>query len=79
MIPSHLQWALDRFQSGDLSLDSFHEAIHYRKEWGFPWKHYAPLFEWARKKRIRVLALNRPKELTHPASASKRSATQLSD
>ncbi len=63
LIPSHYQSALDDFQSGRIDLETFHETIHYDDEWGFPWKNYAPLFEWARENQIPLIALNRPKEL----------------
>ncbi len=79
MIPSHLQWALDRFQAEQMSLDSFHQAIRYRAEWGFPWRHYAPIFDWARKNKVRLIALNRPKELSQPVSAQLRNARRPSD
>ncbi len=79
MVPSHLQWAIDRFQAGEMDLDSFHQAIRYREEWGFPWRNYAPIFEWARQAKVRIVALNRPRELAAPSSASLRSARKKSD
>ncbi|MGZ3688761.1 MAG: ChaN family lipoprotein, partial [Bdellovibrionota bacterium] len=65
LIPSHHQRALDRFQAGKLSLEKFHRTIRYREEWGFPWKHYAPIFKWARDSGVRLIALNRPRALSH--------------
>ncbi len=79
MVPSHLQWAIDRFQHGDMDLHSFHQAISYREEWGFPWRNYAPIFDWARKAGVRIIGLNRPKEMATPSSASLRSARKSSD
>lgn len=64
MVPSRFQPALDEFQRGRLSLEDFHRLIQYREEWGFPWQNYAPLFEWARKNGIHLLALNLPKEFS---------------
>ncbi|MEO5970936.1 MAG: ChaN family lipoprotein [Bdellovibrionia bacterium] len=66
MVPSQFQSALDDFQTGKISLESFHEAISYRDEWGFPWENYAPIFEWARNLGIRLIALNRPRGIFKP-------------
>lgn len=63
MIPSQFQKQLDAFQKGALTLEAFLAAIRYREEWGFPWKNYAPLLEWAREAGVRVIALNRPRAL----------------
>jgi hypothetical protein len=77
MVPSHFQTELDAFQAGKLSLAEFHEIIDYRSEWGFPWQHYKPLFDWAREHKVRLIALNRPKELFYPFSSSQRDLTDL--
>ncbi len=62
LVPSRYQPALDAFQNGELSLEEFHRHIHYKGEWGFPWRNYEPLFHWARENKIRLIALNLPKE-----------------
>ncbi|MBY0471740.1 ChaN family lipoprotein [bacterium] len=63
LVPSHYQKFLDQFQEGKLSLQEFHEAIHYQEEWGFPWQNYQPIFDWARENGVRILGLNQPKEI----------------
>jgi hypothetical protein len=65
LIPSHCQPALDAFQGGKIGTAKFHQLIRYREEWGFPWKNYAQLFEWAREHEVRLVALNRPRELLY--------------
>jgi hypothetical protein len=60
LIPSQFQNELDQFQLGQINLEEFHQAISYYEQWGFPWKNYAPLFDWARENQIRLIALNRP-------------------
>jgi hypothetical protein len=77
MVPSHFQSELDRFQAGKLSLQEFHEIIDYRSDWGFPWAHYRPLFEWAKEHKVRLIALNRPKELFYPYTPSARALVDL--
>jgi hypothetical protein len=63
LIPSQYQRDLDRFQRGEISEAVFLERISYAEEWGFPWNNYRPIFTWAREKKIRLLALNRPRVL----------------
>jgi hypothetical protein len=69
MIPTHRQEELDRFQLGQLSEANFLKEIGYEEEWGFPWRHYAPIFHWAIRNRVKLIALNRPAVLrqTHEA------------
>ena len=61
LVPSHFQKTLEDFQQGKISTEVFHNAISYSQEWGFPWRNYAPLFEWAKKSGVKLIALNRPK------------------
>ncbi len=61
LVPSHLQDFLDQFQKDKISTEEFHQAIAYSDEWGFPWSNYAPLFEWAKKTGVKMIALNRPR------------------
>jgi hypothetical protein len=68
MFPSHRQEALDRFQLGQLSEKKFLEEIEYEQEWGFPWQNYAPILRWAIENRVKLIALNRPKELNRSES-----------
>jgi hypothetical protein len=63
MISSRDQGALDAFQRRELSLPEFLRAIRYQEEWGFPWKNYEPLFDWARDHGARLIGLNLPKEM----------------
>jgi hypothetical protein len=61
LLSSAQQQNLDAFQRGELSVPEFHARIGYDREWGFPWTHYEPLFQWARENGVRVIALNRPR------------------
>lgn len=65
LIPSQYQRVLDDFQAGKISVETFHHRIRYQEEWGFPWKNYEPLFAWARTHGVRLVALNRPRELVY--------------
>jgi hypothetical protein len=63
MFSSHRQEALDRFQLGQISEDQFLKEIGYEDEWGFPWRHYAPIIHWAIRNHVKLIALNRPSVL----------------
>ncbi len=54
------QAALDRRQSGDLDDASFLRRIHYREEWGYPWRGYGALLDRARDLAVPVVALDSP-------------------
>jgi hypothetical protein len=62
-VPSNRQAELDAYSAGLLDTVSFLTKIRYFEEWGFAWEQYAPLIEWARQNGVKLLALNRPKEL----------------
>lgn len=63
LVPTHFQEALNQYQLGKLSTEDFHQIISYPEEWGFPWKNYSPIFEWAKSTQIPLIALNTPKPL----------------
>jgi hypothetical protein len=63
LVSSRYQSELDAFQKKQLTLPEFLQAIRYRDEWGFPWKNYEPLFDWARETGVRLIGLNLPREL----------------
>ena len=70
-VSSHHQKTLDSFMSGRVSEKEFLKTIDYEKVWGFPWEHYAPLLEFAKKNKIKAIALNRPKGPLPPLAALK--------
>lgn len=57
-IEARHQKSLDHFMKGELSERDFLKAIEWKKNWGFPWDHYRPLFRWAQKNKVPVIALN---------------------
>jgi uncharacterized iron-regulated protein len=58
------QSILDRYLAGDLTETEFLERSQYAKRWGFPWKFYAPIVQFAKTNRLPVIALNAPTEVT---------------
>jgi uncharacterized iron-regulated protein len=52
------QKTLDRYLQGKLSEREFLKAIEWKRNWGFPWENYKPLFRWAQKNKVRMFGLN---------------------
>lgn len=57
-IEARHQKALDSYMAGKMSERDFLKAIEWKRNWGFPWDHYRPIFRWAQKNKIRVFGLN---------------------
>lgn len=56
------QGQLDRWTAGRLSLESFRTL--YLREWNVPWPFYGDIFLFARDKRIPLIGLNVPRDIT---------------
>ena len=52
------QKIIDLFLKGQLSERDFLNQISWKKNWGFPWENYRPLFKWAQQHKVRVFGLN---------------------
>ncbi|MEZ0391716.1 MAG: ChaN family lipoprotein [Pseudobdellovibrionaceae bacterium] len=57
-IEASQQKSLERFLQGKLSERDFLKAVEWKKNWGFPWEYYRPLFRWAQKNKVPVFGLN---------------------
>jgi uncharacterized iron-regulated protein len=55
---------LNRYLAGEINEQELVEQSQYDRRWGFPWKYYAPILEFARAHHLPVLALNAPTEVT---------------
>ncbi len=49
---------IDDFMKGTISEKQFLNKIDYYINWGFYWKNYRPIFDFAKKNSIRIIALN---------------------
>lgn len=49
---------VDLFMKGKLAENAFLEKIGWEKSWGFPWEHYKPLIDWAKKHNVAVFGVN---------------------
>lgn len=52
------QAAIDLFMRGALSEKDFLNRVSWKKNWGFPWENYRPLFKWAQAHKIPVYGIN---------------------
>ena len=53
------QDVLDNYMDGLISESRFLELVEWESLWGFPWKHYKPLVEFAKKEKIKLIGLNK--------------------
>jgi uncharacterized iron-regulated protein len=57
------QAVLDRWIAGEIDEETFLNDVEWKKQWGFDWSHYAPLFRVCRERKIPMVALNVPRDL----------------
>ncbi len=60
---------LDDFIFGDLNEEKFLRRTEYFERWGFDYRYYRDILQYAKKNKIRILALNASQELTREVSA----------
>jgi hypothetical protein len=58
MVSSANQKILNDFMSSKISEIDFLQKIEYERNWGFPWKNYKPIFDFAKIHKIKILGLN---------------------
>ena len=63
MLPFESQRYLDAWIDGKLSKKEFLNLINWQKTWGIDFGLYKPIFDFAREKKIKLLALNVPRYL----------------
>lgn len=54
---------LDQWIAGEIDEEKFLEDTRWDKEWGYDYSLYKDIFDFAREKKIPIIALNAPKEL----------------
>jgi uncharacterized iron-regulated protein len=64
MIQHPFQRQLDAYLAWDIDEAELVEEVEWHDRWGYDFAYYRPVLEHARRARLRVLALNAPKELT---------------
>ncbi len=62
------QPALDAYVAGEIDEKTMLEKTEWPTRWGFGWEMYAPMLRLCREKKLPVIALNAPKEITRTVS-----------
>ncbi|NJR73533.1 MAG: ChaN family lipoprotein [Scytonema sp. CRU_2_7] len=62
------QKVVNQYLAGKLTEKELIEKSEYEKLWVFPWEYYAPILKFAKEKRLSVMALNTPSEITRKVS-----------
>jgi uncharacterized iron-regulated protein len=68
MFQRPFQSGLDRYLAGAITEEKLREFTEYEQRWGFPWEFYAPIFAFAKKNQLPLVALNAPTEVTRKVS-----------
>jgi uncharacterized iron-regulated protein len=63
MYPYTEQASLDDWSAGRLSETDFVESSRWYKHWGYNWAYYRDIFLFARDNRLRMFAVNAPREV----------------
>ena len=64
MFQRPFQQFLDQYVAGELTESELKKQTEYQQRWGFPWKYYAQILQFAQAKHLKLLALNTPAEIT---------------
>ncbi|OGR94568.1 MAG: hypothetical protein A2016_00830 [Elusimicrobia bacterium GWF2_62_30] len=63
MLNQTLQPVLDEYAAGKITQEEFLNKADWKKEWGFDFGMYKPLFDFIAANKLRALALNVPKKV----------------
>jgi uncharacterized iron-regulated protein len=77
MLPFPTQEYLDQWIAGKLREKEFLKLIDWETNWSIDFDLYKPIFEYAREKKIRLLALNAPRSLVK--SVARKGLSGLTD
>ena len=66
MFRSDSQQALDQWVAGDLDEEEFKKIFY--DNWGYSWDNYRLIFDYAREKKIPLIGLNVPRDITRQVS-----------
>lgn len=63
MFPRSVQPALDEWTIGALSEEAFLAKANWKDNWGYPFRLYRSIFNFARDKRLKIVGLNAPQAI----------------
>jgi uncharacterized iron-regulated protein len=53
------QESVDLYMQGKISEGEFLFRVRWKERWGFAWRSYRPIFQWAKKKGIKIYAIDK--------------------
>jgi uncharacterized iron-regulated protein len=59
---------LDAYVAGEIDEKTMLEKTEWKTRWGYGWEMYAPMLRLCRERKVPVIALNAPKEITRTVS-----------
>lgn len=71
------QLSIDLYMTGQISEKDFLTKVAWKKNWGFPWENYRPLFKWAQQHKVKIYAINGGSNLPSLKERDKKSADLL--
>lgn len=71
------QNAIDLFLAGELTEKDFLSKVAWKKNWGFPWENYKPLFKWAQIHKVKIYGINGGSQLRTLRERDKASAESI--
>lgn len=58
------QGVVNDYLAGKIDEQELLDKSEYKQRWGYPWQYYAPIVQFAKAKKLPVIALNTPTEIT---------------
>lgn len=71
--------AIDAYLAGEMEEKEFLNAIEWTNVWGFPWSHYKPIFDIAKKNGMHIRGLSRKQDAKRQAALEKRDERMAAD
>ena len=68
MFQRPFQEVINQYIAGKITESELVTKTEYKERWGFDWELYAPILRFAKEKKIPVLALNTPREISRKVS-----------
>ncbi len=58
------QAIVNDYLAGKIDEQALLDKSEYKQRWGYPWEYYAPIVQFAKDRKLPILALNTPTEIT---------------
>ncbi|MBD2326948.1 ChaN family lipoprotein [Alkalinema sp. FACHB-956] len=79
MFQRPFQSILDRYLQDKISEQTLLDRTEYQKRWGFPWRFYQPIVQFAKQHQLPVVALNAPSEVVRQVGRKGLDSLKLTD